>query len=63
MVVLSTSFDVDDQWNEYEILFSDLKKNGMMVASMKPKNIREISIAGYGRDFNVDLELRDIELF
>ena len=60
---LSTSFDVDDQWNEYEILFSDLKKNGMMVASMKPKNIREISIAGYGRDFNVDLELRDIELF
>jgi hypothetical protein len=30
---------------------------------MKPKNIREISIAGYGRDFNIDLELKDIELF
>ena len=60
---LSTSFDVNDQWNEYQILFSDLKKNGMMAASMKPKNIREISIAGYGRDFNVDLELKDIELF
>jgi len=60
---LSTSFDVNDQWNEYQILFSDLKKNGMMAASMKPENIREISIAGYGRDFNVDLELKDIELF
>ena len=60
---LSTSFDVNDQWNEYQSLFSDLKKNGMMAASMKPKNIREISIAGYGRDFNVDLELKDIELF
>ena len=60
---LSTSFDVNDQWNEYQILFSDLKKNGMILASMKPKNIREISIAGYGRDFNVDLELKDIELF
>ena len=60
---LSKSFDVNDQWNEYQILFSDLKKNGMMAASMKPKNIREISIAGYGRDFSVDLELKDIELF
>ena len=60
---LSTSFDVNDQWSEYQILFSDLKKNGLMAASMKPKNIREISIAGYGRDFNVDLELKDIELF
>ena len=35
---LSKSFDVNDQWNEYQILFSDLKKNGMMAASMKPKN-------------------------
>jgi hypothetical protein len=31
--------------------------------SMKPKNIRDISFAGYGRDFEVDLAIKEISLF
>ena len=34
-----------------------------MMASMKPQNIRDISIAGYGRDFDVDLEFKDVNVF
>jgi hypothetical protein len=29
---------------------------------MKAKNIRDISIAGYGRDFEVDLAIKEISL-
>ena len=34
-----------------------------MMSSMKPQNIRDISIAGYGRDFDVDLEFKDVTVF
>ena len=60
---LSKAFEVTDYWQEYRIEFKDLKSNGFAVASMKPKNIRDISIAGYGRDFEVDLAIKDISLF
>ena len=32
-------------------------------ASLKAKNIKDLSIAGYGRDFKVDLAIKDITLF
>ncbi len=59
----SKGFDVNDEWQEYEIFFKDLKRSsGISTASMKAKNIRDISIAGYGKDFNVDLAIKDISL-
>ena len=60
---LSSTFNVSENWQEFEISFSDFKKNGYMMASMKPQNIRDISIAGYGRDFDVDLEFKDVTVF
>tara|TARA_B100000214_G_scaffold361454_1_gene324868 strand:- start:230 stop:742 length:513 start_codon:yes stop_codon:yes gene_type:complete len=59
----SKSFDVTNEWQEFEIFFQDLKRSsGFSAASMKAKNIRDISIAGYGRDFEVDLEIKQINL-
>lgn len=60
---LSSTFDVSDEWQEFEISFEQFQKNGYMMASMKPQNIRDISIAGYGRDFDVDLEFKDVNVF
>ena len=60
---LSSTFDVSDEWQEFEISFDQFQKNGYMMASMKPQNIRDISIAGYGRDFDVDLEFKDVNVF
>ena len=60
---LSTAFDVTDDWKEYRIEFKDLKSYGFAAVSMKPKNIRDISFAGYGRDFEVDLAIKEISLF
>ena len=54
---------INKAWKEYYIEFKDFKKNAFMSPSLKPKNIRDISIAGYGRDFNVDLAIKDIALF
>ena len=46
-----------------EIFFKDLKRSsGISTATMKAKNIRDISIAGYGKDFNVDLAIKEISL-
>lgn len=59
----SQSFDVGSEWKEYYIEFKDFKKNAFMSPSLKPKNIRDISIAGFGRDFDVDLTIKDIALF
>jgi len=60
----SKSFDVTGEWREYKINFNDLKASaGFSAASMKARNIRDISIAGYGRDFTVDLKIKDISLF
>ena len=59
----SKSFDVTNEWQEFEIFFQDLKRSsGFSAASMKAKNISDLSIAGYGRDFEVDLEIKDINL-
>ena len=59
----SQSFDVTEQWQEYQISFKDLKRSsGFSAASMKAKNIRDLSIAGFGRDFAVDLAIKDISL-
>ena len=60
---LSSTFDVSNEWQEFEISFDQFQKNGYMMASMKPQNIRDISIAGYGRDFDVDLEFKDVNVF
>ena len=60
----SKSFEVNDTWQQYEIFFSDLKlATGFSAASLKAKNIKDLSIAGYGRDFKVDLAIKDITLF
>ena len=60
----SKSFDVINEWQEYTIDFKDLKaSSGFSAASMKASNIRDISIAGYGRNFNVDLKIKDISLY
>ena len=59
----SQSFYVSDQWQEYEIFFKDLKRSsGFSAASMKAKNIRDLSIAGFGRDFEVDLAIKEMSL-
>jgi hypothetical protein len=59
----SKAFDVNDDWQEYEIFFKDLKRSsGFSAAPMKAKNIRDLSIAGYGRDFKVDLAIKEISL-
>ena len=60
---LSSAFDVTSEWQEYQIAFADLQSKGYMVASMRSDNIRDISIAGYGRDFDVDLAIKDIALY
>ena len=59
----SQSFNVTEQWQEYQISFKDLKRSsGFSAATMKAKNIRDLSIAGFGRDFAVDLAIKDISL-
>ena len=59
----SQSFDVTNEWQEYEIFFENLKRSsGFSAASMKAKNIRDLSIAGFGRDFEVDLAIKEISL-
>ncbi len=60
---MSTKFDVTDDWKEYVISFDEFSKNGFMTASMKSQNIGEIAIAGYGRDFDVDMEFKNVSLF
>ena len=59
----SQSFEVNNDWQEYEIFFKDLKRSsGFSASSMKAKNIRDLSIAGFGRDFEVELAIKDISL-
>ena len=60
---LSSTFNVSDEWQEFNISFDDFQKNGYMMATLKSQNIRDISIAGYGRDFDVNLEFKDVTVF
>ena len=60
---LSQEFDVNNEWQEHTIFFKDLeRRSGLSAASMKAKNIKDISFAGFGRNFNVDLLIKDINL-
>ncbi|MBL6899345.1 MAG: CIA30 family protein [Gammaproteobacteria bacterium] len=59
----SQSFEVNNDWQEHEIFFKDLKRSsGFSASLMKAKNIRDISIGGFGRDFEVELAIKDISL-
>ena len=60
---LSSTFNVSDEWQEFKISFDEFQKNGYMLAALKSQNIRDISIAGYGRDFDVNLEFKDVTVF
>ena len=60
---MSHSFQVTDEWRRYEIYFKDLKSLGFSARKMKPKNINNIAFAGYGRDFDVNLMVKDISIF
>ena len=60
---LSSTFNVSDEWQEFKISFDEFQKNGYMMAALKSQNIRDISIAGYGRDFDVNLEFKDVTVF
>ena len=60
---MSGSFQVTDKWKRYEIYFTDLKSSGYSARKMKPKNINNIAFAGYGRDFDVNLMIKDISIF
>ena len=60
---LSSTFNVSDEWQEFKISFDEFQKNGYMMAVLKSQNIRDISIAGYGRDFDVNLEFKDVTVF
>ena len=59
----SSTFDVDAEWKTYEINFSNFEKKSGVSAKLRPNNIRDISFAGYGRDFDVDLQVKNISLY
>jgi len=59
----SSTFDVDSDWKMFEINFSEFKKKSGMSPRLNPRNIRDISFAGYGRDFEVNLEVKEISFF
>ena len=59
----SSSFDVNSEWKVFEINFSDFEKKSGVSAKLRPNNIRDISFAGYGRDFDVDLQVKEISLY
>ena len=60
---MSHSFQVTEEWKRYEIYFKELKSSGYSARKMKPKNIKNIAFAGYGKDFNVNLMIKDISVF
>ena len=41
----------------------DFENYGYSARRFKPTNFNEVSFAGYGRDFKVNLELRNIEFY
>jgi len=59
----SSTFDVDAEWKTYEINFSNFEKKSGVSPKLRPNNIRDISFAGYGRDFDVDLQVKNISLY
>ena len=59
----SSTFDVNTEWKMFEINFSDFEKKSGVSAKLLPNNIRDISFAGYGRDFDVDLQVKEISFY
>ena len=59
----SSTFDVNSEWKMFEINFSDFEKKSGVSAKLLPNNIRDISFAGYGRDFDVDLQVKEISFY
>ena len=59
----SSTFDVNTEWQMFEINFSDFEKKSGVSARLLPNNIRDISFAGYGRDFDVDLQVKEISFY
>ena len=59
----SSTFDVTSEWQMFEINFSDFEKKSGMSPRLNPSNIRDISFAGYGRDFDVDLKVKQISFY
>ena len=59
----SSTFDVSSEWQNFEINFSDFEKKSGISPRLNPSNIRDISFAGYGRDFDVDLKVKEISFY
>ena len=59
----SSTFDVNTEWKIFEINFSDFEQKSGVSAKLLPNNIRDISFAGYGRDFDVDLQVKEISFY
>ena len=59
----SSTFDVSDEWQMFEISFANFEKKSGMSPKLRPNNIRDISFAGYGRDFNVELYVKEISFY
>ena len=59
----SSNFEVGAEWKTYEISFSNFEKKSGMSPKLRPNNIRDISFAGYGRDFDVDLQIKNISFY
>ena len=59
----SSTFDVSNEWQMFEISFANFEKKSGMSPKLRPNNIRDISFAGYGRDFNVELYVKEISFY
>ena len=59
----SSGFEVTDSWQTFEINFDEFEKKSGMSPQLYPNNIRDISFAGYGREFDVSLFIKNVEFF
>ena len=59
----SSTFDVYSEWKMFKINFSDFEKKSGVSPKLRPNNIRDISFAGYGRNFDVDLQVKEISFY
>ena len=59
----SSTFDVNAEWKMFKINFSDFEKKSGVSPKLRPNNIRDISFAGYGRNFDVDLQVKEISFY
>ena len=59
----SSGFEVTDNWQSFEISFANFEKRSGMSPNLNPSNIRDISFAGYGRNFDVNLMIKEVSFF